>query len=130
MLVDDDNISSFIYRKIIEMAGLDISHLKTFLKGQEALEHLVNNLDSLEDFPDFILLDINMPVMDGWGFLDEYSANIAPKLKKRVVICMLSSSVNVKDRERAFSYKEVKDYANKPLTSTELEKLITTHFTD
>ena len=130
MLVDDDNISSFIYRKIIEMAGLDTGHLKTFLKGEEALAYLNENLLDQEDFPDFILLDINMPVMDGWGFLDVYSAEIAPKLNKRVVICMLSSSVNVKDKERAFEYTEVNDYANKPLTSAELDKLVQKHFTD
>lgn len=130
IMVDDDEISSFIYRKIIELAGLDISHVKTFLKAEEALMYLKDAMGDEAIFPDLILLDINMPEMDGWQFLDEYSTTIWPHLVKKTVICMLSSSVYLKDKNRALSYPQVDDYASKPLTSRELEKLINKHFGD
>ncbi len=130
MLIDDDDISSFIYRKIIEKAGLTKDHISTFLRGQDALSHLEKTIDSVTEFPDLILLDINMPVMDGWGFLDHYSENIWPNLSKRVVVCMLSSSVYQEDINRANSYTQVSDYISKPLTTAVLEDLIDKHFSE
>jgi CheY-like chemotaxis protein len=130
MLVDDDDISSFIYRKIIEKAGLTQDHISTFLKGKDALSHLESTIDNVTEFPDLILLDINMPIMDGWGFLDEYAERVWPNLNKRVVVCMLSSSVYQEDINRAFGYAQVSDYVSKPLTSVVLEDLINKHFAD
>ncbi|MTI39005.1 response regulator [Fulvivirga lutimaris] len=128
MLVDDDDISSFIYRKIIEKAGLTQDHISTFLKGQDGIAHLENTIDNTAEFPDLILLDINMPVMDGWGFLDEYAEKVWPNLNKRVVVCMLSSSVYQEDINKAYGYAQVNDYVSKPLTSGVLEDLINKHF--
>lgn len=130
MMVDDDDISSFIYRKIIEKSGVNSEHVKTFLKGEEALNYLENNIDNETEFPDLILLDINMPIMDGWGFLDAYGSKVWPQLNKRVVLCMLSSSVYQDDINKAYSYAQVNDYVTKPLTTAELHKLLDKHFTD
>ncbi len=128
MLVDDDDISSFIYRKIIQKAGLADEHLTSFLKAPDALGYLENTIDNTDEFPDLILLDINMPIMDGWGFLEAYSAQIWPKLGKKVVVCMLSSSVYQEDINRAFSYVQVNDYVSKPLTTNVLEDILHKHF--
>lgn len=130
MLVDDDTISTFIYRKVIEKGGISEKGISTFLKGEDALEFLLSNLDNPEEFPDLILLDINMPIMDGWGFLAEYSEKIWPKLSKRVVLCMLSSSVYKQDVDKAFSYSQVSDYVPKPLTSDSLAQLLKKHFSE
>jgi CheY-like chemotaxis protein len=128
MLVDDDDIASFIYRKVIETAGLSADQITTFLRGTEALDHLKNNINNDIEFPDLILLDINMPVMDGWEFLDEYSEKISPKLNKRVVVTMLSSSLYQKDIDKAYSYPQVNDYVSKPLTCETLKALLGKHF--
>lgn len=130
MLVDDDDISSFIYRKIIEKAGLTQDHISTFLKGQDAISHLESTINDVAEFPDLILLDINMPVMDGWQFLEEYAERVWPNLNKRVVVCMLSSSVYQEDINKAYSYAQVSDYVSKPLTSVVLDDLLNKHFGD
>ncbi len=128
MIIDDDEISGFIYGKIIEKGGVSGNHVRTFLKGQEALEFLKNNLGNNEDFPDLILLDINMPIMNGWEFLDSYAEDIWPKLGKKVILCMLSSSVNRDDIDKANSYSQVDDYLSKPLTKDVLTNFLNKHF--
>ena len=128
VLVDDDDISSFIYRKIIEKAGISTDHITTFLKGHDAINYLSENVGNVDDFPDLILLDINMPVMDGWGFLDNYAEKVWPNLNKQIIVCMLSSSVYQEDINKAFSYTQVNDYVSKPLTSLALGNLLEKHF--
>ncbi|MEQ8927029.1 MAG: response regulator [Fulvivirga sp.] len=130
VLIDDDDISSFIYRKIIEKSGVRSDHVKTFLKGEDGLAYLSNTISNIDEFPDLILLDINMPVMDGWGFLEAYGEKIWPHLEKRVVLCMLSSSVYQEDIKKAYSYTHVNDYVSKPLTTNTLENLLAKHFGD
>lgn len=128
MLVDDDTISTFIYRKVIEKGGISETGISTFLKGDDALEFLQSHINQPEELPDLILLDINMPVMDGWGFLEHYSEKIWSQLSKPIKLCMLSSSVYQQDMDRAFSYSQVNDYVPKPLTSETLNKVLKKHF--
>ncbi len=130
MIIDDDEISGFIYGKIIEKSGVSENHVKTFLKGQDALDFLSENISNIDDFPDLILLDINMPVMNGWEFLDKYSNDIWPRLNKKIILCMLSSSVNRDDINKANSYAQVDDYLSKPLTKEVLTNFINKHFSD
>src|SRR5690606_3191853 len=104
-IIDDDDIYIFGIKKLIQIKQL-CKNLLVFNNGQEAIDHIKSINSPHEEFPDIILLDINMPVMDGWEFLDEY-AKINPQLKKSTTIYMVSSSINPQDIERAEQAAEV-----------------------
>jgi CheY-like chemotaxis protein len=118
LLVDDDDATNFINRMVVEHAG--VAHrTEIVLNGKEALNYLTNKgkYENAEQFPkpELILIDINMPVMDGWDFLEEYH-----KLKLhttgQIVIVMLSTSMNPDDKARAEKIPEISGFKEKPLT--------------
>lgn len=128
LIIDDDDVSNFIYKRVIETTRT-ADKITTFIRAREALEYLKETADSApEDFPDIIFLDINMPVMNGWQFLEKYENSFQSKLKKRPVLCMLSSSVYQEDISKAYTYTDVKEYISKPLTSQIMTNLIQKHF--
>lgn len=114
-VVDDDKIFHFIVKKLLLNNNIDVSPAY-FFNGLEAIEGLKAKLKNGENPPDLILLDINMPILDGWQFLEEYK-QLKGELTKDVVIYIISSSDNVIDIDRAKDFKEeVKDYYLKPVT--------------
>lgn len=117
LLVDDEPISHFINIKVIEMAGID-SDIKTVLNGQEALEYLEEKAVA----PDLIFLDINMPVMDGFGFLRSFK-EMEISNKDMVKIIMLTSSVNSADVEKAMTFG-IEAFLAKPLTRIDLSNIV------
>lgn len=127
LILDDDDVSNFIYKKIIESSGI-ANEIVTFQKGRLALEYLIERINVKEGFPDMIFIDINMPVMNGWDFLDEYKEKVAPKVDKFVFISMLSSSVYKEDIQKAQSYEVVNEYISKPLTQESVAELIAKYF--
>ncbi len=114
MLVDDDEINNFITVKLIRKAYPD-SVITTYLNGRLAIDKIKNILEyNPENIPDYILLDINMPVMNGWEFLEEYKVlNLDPD--KKITIYILSSSVFSNDVDKAKSYESVANFISKPL---------------
>lgn len=127
LILDDDDVSNFIYKKIIESSGI-ANNIITFQKGRLALEYLEDKVKSKEAFPDMIFIDINMPVMNGWDFLDEYQEKVASNIDKFVFISMLSSSVYKEDIQKAKGYEVVNEYISKPLTQESVTKLINKYF--
>lgn len=123
MLVDDNDIDNIINEKIIE-SNTFAETILIFQTGQEGLDYLAANKDNVDALPEIIFLDINMPIMDGFQFLEEfdkYNANILNKCK----VVMLSSSISPKDIDRAASSKYVKRYLNKPLNARYLQAMET-----
>lgn len=115
LLVDDSEAEQFLYKVIIEKYNADISVLSAY-DGLEALETLEN-----EDItPDCILLDINMPRMNGFEFLDAYSKKYK---NEHVVVAMLTSSAQEKDKQKAKSYECVNDFFLKPIDENDLQEL-------
>jgi CheY-like chemotaxis protein len=117
MLIDDNEIDNLINQKMIESAEI-AQHIYTHTGAKSAIEFL-RNLEKLDladqVLPDIIFLDIDMPLMDGFQFLDEFEKlSIATKKKCRIV--MLTSSINPQDFNRSKKYLNVKLYLNKPLT--------------
>tara|TARA_R110002111_G_scaffold55243_3_gene94979 strand:- start:863 stop:1180 length:318 start_codon:yes stop_codon:yes gene_type:complete len=94
-----------------------------FSDGEEALDFMLDNLHNDKELPDVIFLDIDMPIMDGFQFMEEY-VRIKPKLGKKITIYMVSSSVDPVDIDRAKKISEITDYIVKPITHDQLTGII------
>jgi CheY-like chemotaxis protein len=122
LLVDDDEINNFISIKLIKKALLN-TEITACLNGKFAIDQLLD-MKSKESgkLPDYILLDINMPIMNGWEFLDEYERlKIDPEGKTKIFI--ISSSVFSNDISKAKSYPLVVDFISKPLNIEKINEL-------
>jgi CheY-like chemotaxis protein len=128
LLVDDDTTSIFLTQMLIEdIFPGSVEQIQTANNGQEALEILsqycLSSTGGAENFcPDLILLDINMPVMDGFEFLEQLQKMDNFK-KNQTKIVLLTSSTNPKDIERAQKYN-VYNYLSKPLTEEKLKTVL------
>ncbi len=131
LLVDDDPDDNFIHKRLINKAGL-ANQVSVAENGLEALEYL-RKLGTDDDQPycrpQMIFLDINMPKMDGWGFLEAYD-QLDERLKADVVVAMLTTSLNPDDYNRAMSSRDVRAYKTKPLTMEMLQDLVSEFFPD
>ncbi|MGS0528199.1 response regulator [Zobellia nedashkovskayae] len=121
-IIDDDDIYRFT---IIQSAKFSKIEHKTsvFVNGEEAINCITANLNDPDALPNLILLDIDMPIMDGFQFLEAYK-NVEANLTKKIPIYMVSSSVDPEDIEKAKSYTSVVDYLSKPLKSDKLKEII------
>ena len=116
-------MATFYIKRLAELGELaDI--ITIYDKARGAVDYLLHHKDTLEHLPDVILLDIYMPELDGWGFLQEFGL-IKDQLTKPVKIYIISSSGNLKDINRAKSIPEVRDYIQKPVTKEKLSQIVT-----
>ncbi len=120
-LVDDDNIYTYSAKKILKESPVFESHI-VFNNAIDAIEHFKKVADDVSQIPDVIFLDINMPVMDGWNFIEEFS-KLKPSLKKKVTIYMVSSSIDPHDIEKAKSTSGIAQYIVKPINIEQFEKI-------
>jgi CheY-like chemotaxis protein len=126
MLIDDD-FATNLYHKIVIEESECTHHIVVQNSAEEALEYLKNAFSEVNPKPDLIFLDINMPRMNGWDFLEEYKGLPLEKQAENVVV-MLSTSSNPDDLNRAKSNPCVKDYRSKPLTVKMLEEIVEQYF--
>lgn len=123
-VIDDDRIYHFLLKNLFKQNGIDINST-FFNNGQEAIEAMKLHKEE-KDMPDLILLDVNMPIMNGWQFLEEY-AKLKDMLPKASTIYMISSSNDEVDINKAKGYSEiVKDYFLKPICKEDLDKIFIT----
>jgi len=112
LLVEDDETTNFISSVILKSAGFEF--VDGVLNGLEACRYIETKC------PDLIFLDINMPIMDGWEFLDEMKSNISCKVTKVVI---LTSSTRPCDQKMAENYSNVVAFWEKPMTDEKIVKL-------
>lgn len=131
MLIDDDEPTNFLSSLIIEDARC-AEHVHIEDSGERALNYLANSEEHAHDnktcpWPDLILLDINMPAMNGWEFLDKYNA-LEKEQGRNVVIVMLTTSLNPDDKTRAANIPALSGFEVKPLTTELLRRIIREYF--
>jgi CheY-like chemotaxis protein len=130
LLIDDDEPTNFLNQIIIESAGC-AEQIKTAQSGEEALNYLTSAKcsDQEQPGPDLIFLDINMPAMNGWEFLEKYR-KLDDHYKGKVMIVMLTTSLFPEDKLRAKEMPEISAFENKPLTEEKLDNILKKFFED
>jgi CheY-like chemotaxis protein len=129
LLVDDDETTNFLHRRLLSRLNV-AKKITVATNGEEALQFLQNNCQppfDNQNCPMLIFLDIKMPVMDGFEFLEEYE-NLAPALNPEIRIVMLSSSGNPVDLERLKSFSREYKYYFKPLSSDIIKEVMADNF--
>jgi two-component system chemotaxis response regulator CheY len=121
LIIDDD----ILQHRIIELQLNKIApqHIVSFFEGKSAIEYLGQNENSSDVLPDIILLDINMPIMNGWEFLAAFDI-LVDIIEKDISVFVVSSSIDPNDKYRALSRTYVKDYISKPLANDFLKRLV------
>lgn len=117
-IVDDDKIFHMMAIRLLQLTNISDRFL-TFINGREAIEYLDKNAADPSNLPDTLFLDINMPIVDGWAFLEKYDV-LQSRLTKKVKIYMVSSSIDPRDTERAKENEYIIDYISKPVSKENL----------
>lgn len=131
LLIDDDEPTNYLNKVTLEEAGCT-DHVHVTQSGQEALDYLSgdSSSDKAADrplHPELIFLDINMPAMDGWEFLNKYKS-LPRDRKGEIIVIMLTTSLNPDDEIRTRMIPEIAGFENKPLTLPIIEGIINRHF--
>lgn len=126
MLIDDDSATNFLHSLVLKKGNF-AENIIVKENGKEALNYLLSPDSDKCDSPDAIFLDLNMPLMDGWEFLEAYKEVYKDK-KDRVSLFILSSSNNPDDIARAAAISEVIEFKNKPLGKHLINELYAKYF--
>jgi CheY-like chemotaxis protein len=130
LLVDDDDATNYINRLVIQQWNENV-HVQICTNGQHALDYLSCqgefSTESCYPQPGIIFLDINMPGMNGWDFLRKYE-DLPQEQKAKVVMAMLTTSLNSDDEVKANNFHTLKGFHNKPLTIDIIDETVTQNF--
>ena len=124
IVIDDSKLDCFIAEKIIKNTGNCLS-VKSFLRASEALNYINQPQQANDHGNTIVLVDIQMPVMNGFDFVEEFE-KIQPEITDKYNIYIISSSINENDLNKVHNYPSVKQFINKPLTSNNLNALLKT----
>lgn len=120
LLIDDSRGTNSLNERLLKRMEV-VDEISIALNGKQALDHLfTKNKNGIYPEPDLILLDINMPVMDGFQFLEEYEKRI----KASRIIVMLTTSISESDQNKANNFSSIMSYIFKPLTKEKITELI------
>ncbi len=126
LLIDDDEPINFLHKMVIEKSNC-AEKVVVKMNGIQALEYLRSEVNGQHPQPDLIFLDINMPAMNGWEFLAEYKM-LSENMLAKLVVVMLTTSLNPDDHLKAKDFGEIRGFHNKPLNEASLNKILQEHF--
>ncbi|WP_276496499.1 response regulator [Pontibacter litorisediminis] len=130
LLVDDDDTTNYLNERLLKEMQV-AKEIKTLKNGKEALNYLTKTegagAGAAYKRPNLVFLDIKMPVMDGFSFLEEYH-KLSPDEVDPVIILMLTSSASFYDLERLKSFRKVKKHFSKALTKHDVNEIMTEFF--
>lgn len=127
LLVDDDEASNFLHSIFINKLDLDVN-LNSALNGQEALDFILGKGQEELELPCMVMLDLRMPIMNGWQFMEAYEELVPKKLKDQITIVLVTISDNQEDKNRAITNPFIADFSQKPLSDDTFKQLIQKHF--
>lgn len=122
IIIDDSKLDCFIAEKIIKNIGKSVE-IKSFLQAMEALDYVQANVAVNNEIPTIVLVDIQMPIMNGFEFVEAFE-KLPHEVTDKFSIYIISSSINENDLSKVNNYSSVKNFINKPLTSSNLSALI------
>ncbi|WP_339628088.1 response regulator [uncultured Maribacter sp.] len=120
-IIDDDDISKYVMNR--NLRQLSVTNVIEFTDSTQPLKILSDNFDSTDKLPDIILLDLYMPILDGFQFMEKFKVAIK-RIKKNIQIYMLTSSFSSEDVDRAKSIPEISEYIVKPITLRNLTRIV------
>lgn len=121
-IIDDDKLYQFTIQKVIEKTQ-KASQIISFPNGYEAINFFKSHLSQPDKLPEIILLDINMPIMDGWQFLNEY-LSLENQIVKKSIIYVVTSSIDNADKLKVKSLERIKDFVVKPVSKDRLVEIL------
>jgi CheY-like chemotaxis protein len=121
-VIDDDKTFVFLTKKIIQSVPYEVK-IEEFNDGQQAIDYLKKYAGERDMLPDVIFLDLSMPVMDGWDFIDEYR-HLRPVIAKGARLYIVSSSISPHDIERSKNLEVVADFIIKPLAKGKFAEIV------
>jgi CheY-like chemotaxis protein len=121
-VIDDDDIYTFTIKRIIAKAEV-AEQTMFFHNGKVAIDFFKECVEAVAKLPDLILLDLNMPVLDGWQFMDEF-IKLIPRIGKKILVYIVSSSIDEDDFKRARAMEQISDFIVKPLNAIDLRTIV------
>jgi len=123
LLVDDDEIYLYLTKRLLNDISEEIA-VSSFTDGEQAIDFIKVCTEAKAALPDIILLDVNMPFLDGWGFLKEFK-KLKPRLEDKILIYLVTSSELEKDKKYAQDFEELTGYYVKPISEDNLLEILT-----
>ena len=128
LLIDDDQATNFLHKMVIRKADC-AENIHIELNGESAIQYLSTRHEGKYPSPDLIFLDLHMPRMDGWGFLEHYQ-KLSSDQQGKAMIVMLTTSLDPDDQLQAKKFHDILEFRNKPLTQNMLLDVIQKHLPD
>lgn len=127
ILLVDDEASNFLHSIFINKLETDIE-VNSAINRQEALDFILNKGQDKIALPCMVMLDLKMPIVDGWEFVRMYEEQVSKELKEQLLIVLVTISDNEQDKQRAIKNPHIADFTQKPLSDNTFKKIIRKHY--